>query len=78
MARTPRLPEERQFIGIPQLRRRWNNCSQTLIEKRIRTDPDFPPIYNMFRHRMVAIDEVETYERKKVVETKAVKAASGR
>jgi hypothetical protein len=76
MPRPPHPPGGRRFIGIPELRQRWGNCSQTLIETKIRTDPDFPDIYYMSRHRMVREDQVEIYERKKVVRTKANTASN--
>jgi hypothetical protein len=60
-------PEERRFIGVPELRRRWNNCSQMLIEKRIKNDPNFPHVYRISRHRLFALDEIEAYERMQMV-----------
>jgi hypothetical protein len=60
-------PPERKYLTTGDLERRWG-CSHMTVERLIRSDPDFPP-YSRFsgRVRRFTIDEIETYERSKVV-----------
>jgi hypothetical protein len=54
------------------LMERWNVSRQT-VERRIRTDPDFPPIYRFknSKIRKVTEPDVETYERSALVRREA-------
>lgn len=56
----------RQFIGVPELCERWNNCSHMFIEKKLRNDPAFPKVYRIGRHRFFELDEIEAYEQSHV------------
>lgn len=57
---------DRQFISVQALSERWG-CTVMFIEKRLRSDPDFPKIYAMGRHRRFDVEELERYEQKSVV-----------
>jgi hypothetical protein len=56
----------RQFIGVPELRERWNGCSHMFVERKIKNDPSFPKVYRIGRHRFFDLDEIEVYEQRHV------------
>jgi hypothetical protein len=58
---------KRKFIGVVELRERWNNCSHMFIERKIKTDPGFPKVYHIGRHRFFDVEELEQYEQRCVV-----------
>jgi predicted DNA-binding transcriptional regulator AlpA len=53
-------------ITVTQLRERWGCCSHMTIERRIKTDADFPKPFKLGgRLRFFDLDEIERYERLK-------------
>jgi hypothetical protein len=70
MTRTDKTARKRKkkFIGMVELRERWNDCSHMFIENKIRNDPNFPSVYRIGRHRFFDEEELEKYERQSVVE----------
>jgi hypothetical protein len=59
----------KRYLTVVQLRERWGNVSQMFVERRMRSDPDFPKAMKFPRGRLRLFDEseVEEYERKAVV-----------
>jgi predicted DNA-binding transcriptional regulator AlpA len=56
-----------KFISLPMLRQRWS-CSHMLIERLMKNDPDFPnPIKLGSRKRLWSVEEIEAFERSKIV-----------
>jgi hypothetical protein len=66
MATLKDAPAKRKFIGMSQLRERWNDCSHMFVERKIQNDANFPAIYRIGRRRLFAIDEIEAYERNSI------------
>jgi len=57
----------RRFLTIKQLTERWA-CSRGTIERLSRTDPTFPKFFKIgSTKRIAAEDDVEVYERSRVV-----------
>jgi hypothetical protein len=54
---------------MSQLRERWS-CSHMFVERRIKTDPTFPPAYRFAvgpsAWRYWRVDEIEQWERSRV------------
>jgi len=57
----------KKYLTTKQLRQRWGGCSHMLIERRLKSDPDFPrPVQFGKRWRLWPLDKVEAYERARV------------
>ena len=65
-----------KYITTSQLRERWGNCSQMTIERKIKSDENFPKSYNFLRIRMFDLAEIEAYERTAARERDRKRAAS--
>jgi hypothetical protein len=59
---------DRKFIGVPELRERWNDCSHMFVERKIKNDPTLPKVYYIGSRRFFDLDEIEAYERNHVAE----------
>ena len=57
---------QKRFISVQELAERWD-CHVMSIERRIRTDPNFPKTFRFMRHRRFDLSDVEAHERKSVV-----------
>jgi hypothetical protein len=70
MTRTDKTARKRKrkFIGMVELRERWNNCSHMFVERKIKNDPRFPKVYHIGRHRFFDEGELERYEQLCVAE----------
>ena len=66
MAKRP--SQEQKFLTKTGLEVRWS-CSHMTIERLIKSDPDFPlpTRFGDGAHRRWPIEEIEAYERSKVV-----------
>jgi predicted DNA-binding transcriptional regulator AlpA len=65
----PKIDENRtkRFLPLNQLCERWGNCSHMFVERRLKTDPNFPrPVKLGSRVRFFALDAIEAYERSKI------------
>jgi predicted DNA-binding transcriptional regulator AlpA len=60
--------QARKFLTVGQLCARWGGCSYMLIERRLKSDPDFPRPrkFEGGRTRFFDIEEIERYERSKI------------
>jgi hypothetical protein len=52
----------RQFINVKDLAKRWS-CSKMFIERKLRSDPNFPQTFWVGTRRRFDLDDVEEYER---------------
>ena len=61
--------KEKRYLKMPDLRKRWGNCSHMTIESRLASDPDFPRPMRLTpgSPRLWDEDEIAAYERSKVV-----------
>jgi predicted DNA-binding transcriptional regulator AlpA len=55
---------ERKFLTVSQLCARWG-VSTMFVERRLRSDPDFPQVYDLGK-RKFSEQEISEYERRAV------------
>jgi hypothetical protein len=63
----PVVNPDKKFIGSSRLRERYNNVSHMWIVRQLANDPTFPRPVKIGRLRFWALDELEAYERARVV-----------
>jgi len=56
-----------RFLTTAQIRQLWGNCSHMTIERKLRSDPNFPKAMRLGRIRLFRLEDIESYERSKIV-----------
>ena len=66
------VPTGAMFLNFPQLADRWGGVSVMTIERKLKTEPDFPQPrrFGKSKIRLFYIPEVEKYERGSVVKAR--------
>jgi hypothetical protein len=67
-SKTAAAQPRKVFLTIAQLCERWGGQSHMFVERRLKTDPNFPrPMkFSPNAKRLFALDDVEAYERRAV------------
>lgn len=67
--RAAEQPAADKFIGMTEVRSRYNNVSHMTIERRLQNDPAFPRPIRFGHLRMWRVSDLEAYERSLVAKS---------